>query len=101
MARWQSISGADGRQMPELARFLHPEGDGASDPAPAIAIAGLAKAVAAVPNAPATRLALGTEPASRGVVPVARGTPMLVARGDHDSPERAKAQAVPEGLADR
>ncbi len=73
----------------------------AGDPAPAIAVDGLTKALTAVPNAPATRLALGTELASRGVVPVARGTLMPVARGGYDSPERAKAQAVLDGLADR
>lgn len=73
----------------------------AGDPVPVIAVDGLTKALTAVPNAPATRLALGTELASRGVAPVARGTLMPVARGGYDSPERAKALAVLEGLGDR
>lgn len=73
----------------------------AGDTVPAIAVDGLTKALIAVPNAPATRLALGTELASRGVASVARGTLMPVARGSYDSPERAKAQAVLEGLPGR
>ncbi|WP_294138446.1 hypothetical protein [Sphingomonas sp.] len=73
----------------------------AGDPAPAIAVDGLTKALTAVPNAPATRLALGAELALRGMVSVARGTLMPVARGGYESPERAKAQAVLEGLPDR
>ncbi|KQM62658.1 MULTISPECIES: hypothetical protein [unclassified Sphingomonas] len=73
----------------------------AGDTVPAIAVDGLTKALIAVPNAPATRLALGTELASRGVASVARGTLMPVAQGGYDSPERAKAQAVLEGLPGR
>ncbi len=73
----------------------------AGDPAPAIAVDGLTKALTAVPNAPGTRLALGSELASRGVLPAARSTLMPVAKGGYDSPERARAQAVLEGLAGR
>ncbi len=66
--------------------------------APPIAVDGLTKALTVVPNAPATRLALGTELAARGAAPVARGTLLPVARGGYDSPERAKAEAVLERL---
>jgi hypothetical protein len=70
----------------------------ASETAPAIAVDGLTKALTAVPNAPATRLALGTELAKRDAGPVARGTLLPVARGGYDSPERTKAEAVLAGL---
>ena len=66
-----------------------------------IAVDGLAKALTLVPNASATRLTLGTELASRGNAPVARGTLMPVARGGYDSPERAKAVAVLDSLPAR
>ncbi|PTQ62886.1 hypothetical protein C8J45_10855 [Sphingomonas sp. PP-CE-3G-477] len=70
----------------------------AGEKAPAIAVDGLTKALIAVPNASATRLALGTELASRGIVPLARSTLMPVARGGYDSPERASAIAVLDTL---
>ena len=73
----------------------------AGETAPAIAVDGLAKALTLVPNASATRLTLGTELASRGNAPVARGTLMPVARGGYDSPERAKAVAVLDSLPAR
>lgn len=69
----------------------------AGDTAPAIAVDGLAKALTVVPNAPATRLALGTALAARGA-PTARAVLLPIARGGYDSPERAKAEAVLESL---
>ncbi|MFS0772394.1 hypothetical protein [Sphingomonas sp. 1P08PE] len=91
---------ADTEAPAPLIAYYHSFTD-VGDPVPAIAVDGLTKALTAVPNATTTRLALGTELASRNVVPVARGTLMPVARGGYDSPERAKAQAVLEGLSNR
>lgn len=70
----------------------------AGETAPVIAVDGLTKALTLVPNASATRLGLGTELASRGNTPAARGTLMPVARGGYDSPERRQAVAVLDAL---
>jgi hypothetical protein len=62
--------------------------------APAVAIDGLAKALAQVPAAPATRLALGTEYAARDATAEAQRILQPVARGGYDTPERPQAAAV-------
>jgi len=66
----------------------------AGELAPAIAVDGLTKALMVVPNAPTTRLALGTALAARGLAPAARITLLPVALGGYDTPERVPADAV-------
>ena len=73
----------------------------AGEAEPAIAVEGLAKALSAVPNAPATRLLLGRELVARGSVSAARSTLMPVARGGYASPERGSADAVLDSLGGR
>jgi hypothetical protein len=63
-------------------------------PAPALAVDALAGALARVPNAPATRVALGAEMVARGADGEARRTLMPVAFGPWISPERAKAREL-------
>ncbi len=73
----------------------------AGDVPPVIAIDGLQKAMASVPNAPATRLALGRALAARGDASAARKTLLPVAHGAYDSPERAAADATLQGLGNK
>lgn len=88
---------ADTEASAPLLAYYHSFID-AGEPAPTIAVDGLTKALSAVPNAPTTRVALGTELAARGLVPSARATLMPVARGGYDSPERASALAALRSL---
>ena len=74
--------------LPLLAYYRSYQGD----TAPPIAVDALAGAVTRVPNAPAARLALGTEYARRGMTDEARRTLVPVALGGYDSPERVAAQ---------
>lgn len=63
--------------------------------APSVAaIDGLQKAMAAVPDAPATRLALAAALADRGETGAARIVVLPVAKGAYDSPERPAARAL-------
>lgn len=71
----------------------------AGDPVPDIAVDGLTKALMRVPDAPATRLALGTALAARGIDDAARTTLRPVAAGAYDSPERPAAEAALAALA--
>ncbi len=89
---------ADTEASAPLLAYYHSFID-AGEAVPAIAVDGLTKALSAVPNAPTTRVALGTELAARDLVSLARGTLMPVARGGYDSPERASALAALQGLA--
>lgn len=73
----------------------------AGETAPTIAVDGLAKALSAVPNAPVTRLRLGSELAARDAVSAARTTLMPVARGGYATPEQRWAEAVLDSLAGR
>ena len=73
----------------------------AGEPAPAIAVDGLVKALAAVPDAPVTRLALGTALAARDLPDAARSTLRPVAIGAYDSPEREPARAALSRLDQR
>ena len=88
---------ADTEASAPLLAYYHSFAD-AGDAVPTIAVDGLTKALSAVPNAPTTRVALGTELATRGLVPLARSTLMPVARGGYDSPERASALAALQAL---
>ncbi len=88
---------ADTEASAPLLAYYHSFAD-AGDAVPTIAVDGLTKALSAVPNAPTTRVALGAELATRGLVPLARATLMPVARGGYDSPERASALATLQAL---
>ena len=65
---------------------------------PPVAVAGVAKALDAVPAAPSSRLAFGTALAGRGETREARLVLLPLTHGAHDSPERAKAQALVAGM---
>jgi len=80
-----------------LAAYFHSFADAGIAP-PVIAIDGLTKAMTRVPNAPSTRLALGSALAARGNRAAARSVLMPVAVGAYDSPERASAAAVLHGI---
>lgn len=71
----------------------------AGEPVPDIAVDGLTKALMRVPDAPSTRLALGTALAARGIDDAARATLRPVAAGAYDSPERPAASAALAALA--
>jgi len=66
--------------------------------APDAALGGLMKASDIVPSAPATRLMLGEELAKRGDAEGARRALLPIAAGAYDSPEKARAQAILDGL---
>lgn len=70
-----------------------------SGPAPALAVDALAGAMARVPNAPATRVALGDELATRGAEDQARRTLLPVAAGAWSSPEQEKARELLKRMA--
>ena len=84
---------ADTEASAPLLAYYHSFAD-AGEPVPPIAIDGLTKALSAVPNAPTTRVTLGTELSLVGRVSLARSTLMPVARGGYESPERASAIAL-------
>jgi hypothetical protein len=80
--------------MPLLAYYRSFDGD----PAPDAAVLGLVKANEVVPSAPTTRLMLGEELAKRGDAEGARRMLLPVAAGAYDSPEKARAQEILNGL---
>ena len=71
----------------------------AGETAPPLAVDALAGAVARVPNAPASRVALGAELAGRGRADEAAAVLRPVALGGHLSPERAQAEATLRAIA--
>ena len=83
--------------LPLLAYYRSYDGD----TAPPRAVDALAGAVARVPDAPAARLALGTEYARRGLADDARRTLLPVALGGYDTPERVPAQRAINGVTTR
>lgn len=71
----------------------------AGETPPALAVDGVAKAVAVVPNAPASRLMHGEGLIAHGEAKEARRTLLPVAKGAYQSPERAKAEALLEAVS--
>ena len=70
----------------------------AGDKAPDAAVLGLIKASEIVPSAPTTRLMLGEELAKRGDAAGARRMLLPIVAGAYDSPEKARAQEILNGL---
>jgi hypothetical protein len=71
----------------------------AGEKPPALAVDGVAKAVAVVPSAPAPRVMLGEALVAHGQPKEARRVLLPVAKGAYESPERAKARTLLEAAS--